>query len=158
MHSKRKAFTLIELLVVIAIIGLLGALVTLVTGLARAKARDEQRISDLREIQQGLRIGYAQQGLYPTGTNVTIGTASTKAICGKGAAVNITADTSAANCDNDKIYMGFIPSGTNPYIYNTTNPTTVFTLCTTLEVGDPKLNLTSGAIQVNDSSSAINVA
>ncbi|MFH1180803.1 MAG: type II secretion system protein [bacterium] len=48
--KKQKAFTLIELLVVIAIIGVLASIVTVSMGGARAKARDAQRISDVKNL------------------------------------------------------------------------------------------------------------
>ena len=53
---KRKGFTLIELLVVIAIIGLLSTLAVVSLNGARAKARDAQRISDVKQLSTIIEI------------------------------------------------------------------------------------------------------
>jgi len=63
--NSNKAFTLIELLVVIAIIGVLAAVVLASLNSARAKARDAQRLSDLKQIQTALEMYYNEYGYYP---------------------------------------------------------------------------------------------
>lgn len=65
---KKKGFTLIELLVVIAIIGLLAGIVGISINRWRAKARDAQRLSDIRAIQKGLAFYFFRSehsGAYP---------------------------------------------------------------------------------------------
>ena len=66
--KKNKGFTLIELLVVIAIIGLLASIILASLNIARARARDAQRQSDVHQVQVALDL-YAldHNGLYPTG-------------------------------------------------------------------------------------------
>ena len=54
----RKGFTLIELLVVIAIIGVLSTLAVVSFQGARGKARDAQRLSAVKALQQGLEFYY----------------------------------------------------------------------------------------------------
>src|SRR5258708_4918955 len=66
-------FTLIELLVVIAIIGVLTALTTVNYISIKARARDAQRKSDLRQIQLALEGYRSDQGNYPTVNLVTCG-------------------------------------------------------------------------------------
>lgn len=63
--NKHRGFTLIELLVVIAIIGVLASVVLASLNSARAKARDANRASQIREIQKALELYYADNGAYP---------------------------------------------------------------------------------------------
>ncbi|MBP9669996.1 type II secretion system protein [Candidatus Woesebacteria bacterium] len=61
----RTGFTLIELLIVIAIVGILTALITTNLQGARSRARDVRRKSDLRSIEQALRLYYNDAKGYP---------------------------------------------------------------------------------------------
>ena len=67
-NLNTKGFTLIELLVVIAIIGLLSSVITASVNVARAKARDAKRLSDLQQVQIALETYYADHGSYPATT------------------------------------------------------------------------------------------
>lgn len=68
MQKTPRGFTLIELLVVIAIIGILASIVLANLTSARMKARDTQRLSDLRTIQKALELYAADHnGTYPVG-------------------------------------------------------------------------------------------
>ncbi len=64
---QKKGFTLIELLVVIAIIGILSGVVLASLNVARLKARNAQRISDVRQVQLALEFFFDDQasGRYP---------------------------------------------------------------------------------------------
>lgn len=64
----KKGFTLIELLIVIAIIGILTAIVTTNLQAVRQRARDTRRKSDLRAIQQSLRLYYNDAKSFPRST------------------------------------------------------------------------------------------
>lgn len=70
----KKGFTLVELLVVIAIVGIVSTVVIGGTGesRARARARDNRRISDIKTIQLGLALYYDVNKSYPVGTDVSI--------------------------------------------------------------------------------------
>ncbi len=64
-QKTNQGFTLIELLVVIAIVGLLSSLVLLGLGEARARARDAQRIANIRQLHNVLELYRADNGEYP---------------------------------------------------------------------------------------------
>jgi len=65
MPFGRQGFTLIELLVVIAIIGLLSTLSVVALNNARAKARDANRISDVKQMQTALELYFNDCNGYP---------------------------------------------------------------------------------------------
>lgn len=69
----RRGFTLIELLVVIAIIGLLSTLTIISLNTARARARDTDRLSDVKQIRTALELYYNDMNDYPAtlGTSIT---------------------------------------------------------------------------------------
>lgn len=67
--NKQKGFTLIELLIVVAVIGILASVVLVGLGPIQKQGRDARRISDLRQIQNGLELYYNKVGSYPQNLN-----------------------------------------------------------------------------------------
>lgn len=65
MNKYNKGFTLIEVLIVISIIGLLSAATLIGLGTFRGQGRDARRLTDLRQIQNGLELIYSKTGAYP---------------------------------------------------------------------------------------------
>lgn len=63
--SAAKGFTLIELLVVIAIIGILSSVVLASLNVAKLKANDAERVSDMRAIQTALELYHTDYPSYP---------------------------------------------------------------------------------------------
>lgn len=61
----QRGFTLIELLVTIAIIGLLSSIVLTSLNIARAKARDAKRLSDMHQVELALGLYFSDNGAYP---------------------------------------------------------------------------------------------
>jgi general secretion pathway protein G len=63
--KQRQGFTLIEILIVVAIIAILASVVLIGLGPTQRAGRDARRLSDLREIQNGLELFYNKCGYYP---------------------------------------------------------------------------------------------
>jgi type II secretion system protein G len=61
----KKGFTLMELLVTIAIISILTAIILPNLTAARAKSRDQKRISDISNLQLALELYLNKYGKYP---------------------------------------------------------------------------------------------
>jgi len=66
---NKKGFTLIELLIVVAVIGILASVVLVGLGPVQKQGRDARRISDLRQVQNGLELYYNRNGRYPAATD-----------------------------------------------------------------------------------------
>jgi len=111
----KKGFTLIELLIVIAIIGILTALVTTNLQGARSRARYTRRKSDLRAIEQSLRLYYNDAKGFPVSDAtyhiVGCGSLATPTVCSWGGNFSTTSS----------VYMSTLP--TDP-LSSTTAPTT----------------------------------
>ncbi|MDB5187115.1 MAG: hypothetical protein JWM07_587 [Candidatus Saccharibacteria bacterium] len=69
-QKQQTGFTIGELLIVIVVIGILAAITIVAYNGVQARARDSQRMTDLRSIQQSLELYKIQNGAYPT-TNAT---------------------------------------------------------------------------------------
>lgn len=99
-NSTTKGFSLIELLIVIAIVGVVSALLMANFVGIRQKARDSDRKSNVRQIQSGLELHFADQSFYPTQGNAY----------GSNAWLNNTAcPTSSSLFAGGATYMQLIP-------------------------------------------------
>ena len=65
-NIKNKGFTLVEIVVAVAIIGVLSSFIMVNVSKSRAKGRDLQRMTDLKQLQVALRAYYLDKGFYPS--------------------------------------------------------------------------------------------
>ena len=63
--TKRSGFTLVEILIVVAIIATLASVALVGLGPVQRNGRDTRRVSDLRQVQNGVELYYAKCGYYP---------------------------------------------------------------------------------------------
>lgn len=131
-YSHSSGFTLLELLIVIAIIGILAAVVLASLSSSRVKARDTQRVAQLKEIEKALALYYTEYGQYPDGAEI-------------GGTQNWFSNTSIGELVTEG-YMPVLPadpvygSGLGGYHYCTdSQPTTGYVLYANVEHdGDPE--------------------
>jgi prepilin-type N-terminal cleavage/methylation domain-containing protein len=64
-HLNKRGFTLVEILVVVAIIAIMARIVTANLSGLRGQARDNRRLSDIKNIQIALSLYYSDNGMYP---------------------------------------------------------------------------------------------
>lgn len=131
--KNNKGFTLIELLVVIVIIGILATLLMTNYIGVRARGRDTQRKSDLRQIQSALELYRSDVGEYP----------ATLPACGSSLTSGGTTYMQKVPCD---------PTNSAPlvYLYQRTASKLSYTLATCLEnVNDQQKDSTNNSLQVD---------
>ncbi|HSX06415.1 MAG TPA: type II secretion system protein [Candidatus Saccharimonadia bacterium] len=71
LKNRSKGFTIVELLIVIVVIAILATLVIVTFTGIQQKARDSQRQTDVNALDSHLEAYYAENGKYPTLTNLT---------------------------------------------------------------------------------------
>ena len=71
LKQKSKGFTIVELLIVIVVIAILATLVIVTFTGIQQKARDSKRQTDVDALDSHLEAFYANNGYYPTITDLT---------------------------------------------------------------------------------------
>ena len=112
---KTKGFTLIELLLVLTIIGVLSSFLLANLIGAKARARDAERKSDMRQMQAAFELYRNDQGTYPPSPLPT---------CGSGLVDNGSTYMQKVPCD---------PLNTGTFTYNYTTTGVTYTLISCLE-------------------------
>lgn len=70
LRGRSSGFTIVELLIVIVVIGILATLVIVTFSGIQQKGRNSQRQTDINAIQGHVEAFYAQNGYYPSRTNL----------------------------------------------------------------------------------------
>jgi len=122
LKQKSKGFTIVELLIVIVVIAILATLVIVTFTGIQQKARDSKRQTDIDALDSHLEAFYANNGYYPTITDlVTAGAPNTSWLNTNMAGFDPTALTDPKG----SIITGSAPAaGTYVYSYVTTGCTT----------------------------------
>lgn len=116
-RNERKGFTLIEILIVVAIIAILASVVLVGLGPTQQAGRDARRISDLREVQNGLELYFNRCGFYPGQAAPASGACTFTAAPADWAALTTVLTTSGigvTNVPND-------PNTNQSYVYGSTD-------------------------------------
>jgi len=114
-NLKKPAFTLIELLVVMTVIGVLAGLIVPNYMLARQRARDAQRKSDLKQIQNALEFYKMDQDPPAYPANLVLN--GDDSDCGK---YLLTSGPNLICPDGEEVYMKEIPcdpQNNDTYVY-----------------------------------------
>ena len=69
-RAKESGFTVVELLIVIIVIGILAVLALNALGTSQARARDAERITDVRALHKALEAYYTTNSNYPHQDNL----------------------------------------------------------------------------------------
>ncbi|PIR92860.1 hypothetical protein COT99_04000 [Candidatus Falkowbacteria bacterium CG10_big_fil_rev_8_21_14_0_10_43_10] len=115
---KRQAgFTLIEILVVIFIVAALLTVTQISLTSARAKARDIRRVSDVRQVQNGLELYFHNKNKYPIAENITLGNDNYDIFCDTAAGFQAD-ETDCASFYFKKLPLAPTPPDGNSYVYS----------------------------------------
>jgi type II secretion system protein G len=64
--QKESGFTIVELLIVIVVIGILAAITIVAFNGVQAKAKDAERISEVKTLQKAIEMYAVENGTYPS--------------------------------------------------------------------------------------------
>ena len=108
---KQKGFTIVELLIVIVVIGILAAISIVAYNNVTQKARDDQRVSDVRNVINAVASYQAENGTWPAIADIqgynTVklsGTASSR----------LTATAPAGTSETTRNHYQYVQCGTSP--------------------------------------------
>lgn len=139
LKQKSKGFTIVELLIVIVVIAILATLVIVTFTGIQQKARDSKRETDIDALDSHLEAFYANDGYYPTVTDLQSATwvsANMKGLDPTGL-VDPNGGTITGNAPASGTYAySYVTQGcTTSQPSSSTNECTGFTLTAELESG-----------------------
>jgi prepilin-type N-terminal cleavage/methylation domain-containing protein len=102
--SRARGFTLIELLVVVAIISLLSAVVITSLSTTRDRARDTNRVQEMKQIQTALELYYSKHGSYPL--SVSTGHSNWASECDSGRSTFVIPELVSDPSDGSRLFAG----------------------------------------------------
>jgi len=101
--NKNRGFTIVELLIVIVVIAILAAISIVAYNGMQQRARDTQRLQDVKTIAKALELYYIENGVYPS--------SSCSSNCKINGSWNSTSDGSWSNLRNQLVpkYISQLP-------------------------------------------------
>ena len=93
MRKSTNGFTIVELLIVIIVVAILAAITLVTYNGIQQRARDSQRLQDVKSIAKIMELFYTENGYYPNATTYTPGSTTLNAAWAS------TADASWANLE-----------------------------------------------------------
>jgi type II secretory pathway pseudopilin PulG len=109
--KREGGFTTVELVIAVGVLAIVLTVSVLFVRSARADMRDAIRLSDIKQIQAGMELYFAEQYSYPV-VDTAIALGAAQSIC-------LGKEGFASSCPMDRPYMPIVPGSIdgNPYLY-----------------------------------------
>lgn len=121
LKNKQRGFTIVELLIVIVVIGILAAITIVAYNGIQGRARDSQRLQDIKTIVKALEIYKTNNGAYPN--PVSTANASGWEVSTNGSSATNFLSALVSNNGVSKIPVDPVNSGSNSGNPSTLTPT-----------------------------------
>ncbi|MEI7741767.1 MAG: hypothetical protein WCJ29_04640 [bacterium] len=113
--KREGGFTTLELVIALGVVFIITAISIMMVRSARSQMRDAVRVSDIKQIQAGLELFFAEQYSYPVVTDVVV--------VGGPSTICLDKQGFSASCSSDRPYMPTVPGSidSSAYVYISRN-------------------------------------